>query len=553
MDAIERWVRKDASLELVQSFPSRASWWTKGLLLTDTRDGVVTARDARGEVRWTWQRETSGAAYGVLTRDGLLLHDDAHAHWLDLTGQVRRTLHVESADVSVARDGTVYLKTLTDLWIFEDQDARAVVIGVDAELETTCSDGAVLRDPDGKCLLVGKHGGSAAFLARDARFPLLGTRGGPWLVEGDRIRGVFELNAHTLAETFAVALGGATRELPSHSEGRAFAVVLPDGRAPVLVRRFVPGSLGAIVYGTRSWRLAATQSPAAVAAISVEVAGAVRDWLASSSPAAPTLTEMALAALARLSSAFDERWTAAIPGTDDPSEMWLQGRNPDAARVGVFAGRFVIPSREVIPIRHRGDLDLRAADLVAAVRAQHEAYRLRVSLSASVRSLADALASRLGAHLSRRCVASGRGGTSYESALSAHIVFEDDPRRTLATIEAHDGAVRVHAGVPGVGGWDGHGTDADAMLEGVAAAVARAESTLTLDRLVPGSRYRVIGKLRGFARGEVVRFEGFDDIDNHYGEYIFVTDGGRSVTIGGDYSTPERSPLAEVYRVLEEA
>jgi len=159
-------------------------------LVTDTKEGVVTARGADGAIRWTWKRPTSGATYGVVTRDGVLFYDDDHAHWLDLAGNLRHTFEVESAAVRVARDGTIYVKTLAELWIVGD-DPRSIVVGTDAALEMTCGDCALLRRPDGTCLLVGKSGHPVAFTARDASLPVTGTRGGPWLVEGDRIRGIF--------------------------------------------------------------------------------------------------------------------------------------------------------------------------------------------------------------------------------------------------------------------------------------------------------------------------------------------------------------------------
>jgi hypothetical protein len=188
--AMERWVREGKTLELAETFAARASWWTGGRLVTNTREGVVTARGGDGKVEWTWKRETFGATYGVVVRGGILLYDHAHAHWLDFEGRVRRTFDVESPDVRVAKGGTVYMKTLAELWII-DEDARAVVVGTEAKLETTCGDDALLRCRDGTCLLVTPAGLASTFTAKGAWFPVGGTRSGPWLVEGDRIRGTF--------------------------------------------------------------------------------------------------------------------------------------------------------------------------------------------------------------------------------------------------------------------------------------------------------------------------------------------------------------------------
>lgn len=75
---------------------------------------------------------------------------------------------------------------------------------------------------------------------------------------------------------------------------------------------------------------------------------------------------------------------------------------------------------------------------------------------------------------------------------------------------------------------------------------------LTLGGLVPGRRYRVLEAIQELQRGATVTFLRFDDIDNHYGRYEFETAGGQRVGVGGDYSTPENSPLAETHRYLEE-
>jgi len=75
---------------------------------------------------------------------------------------------------------------------------------------------------------------------------------------------------------------------------------------------------------------------------------------------------------------------------------------------------------------------------------------------------------------------------------------------------------------------------------------------LALHHLEPGKRYRVLETLQELQRGDIVVFRLFDDIDNHYGRYEFETPGGRRVAVGGDFSTPEHSPLAETHRYLEE-
>lgn len=187
--ALERWVRRGHALERDQQLARGASWVVGDLLVTDAPGGEVTARGPDGGLWWTWSRTPTGATYGVAAPPGVLLYDDTRAHLLDGSGAVRAAFAVESADVSANAAGTVYLKTGAELWIVADGAARAIVVGTDARLETTCGDDALLRRDDGTCTLVGRTGIRGTFEARDAVFSVSGTRG-LWVVEGDRIRAI---------------------------------------------------------------------------------------------------------------------------------------------------------------------------------------------------------------------------------------------------------------------------------------------------------------------------------------------------------------------------
>ena len=78
------------------------------------------------------------------------------------------------------------------------------------------------------------------------------------------------------------------------------------------------------------------------------------------------------------------------------------------------------------------------------------------------------------------------------------------------------------------------------------------ERGLTLDRLIPGTQYRVCEDIKGLRRGMTVRHVRFDDIDNHDGEYLFEANDGAVVAVGGDFCRPRASILAETHRYLEE-
>jgi hypothetical protein len=75
---------------------------------------------------------------------------------------------------------------------------------------------------------------------------------------------------------------------------------------------------------------------------------------------------------------------------------------------------------------------------------------------------------------------------------------------------------------------------------------------LTRDRLVVGRRYRVIASIQGLERGRVVRYDGLDDIDNHYGVYTFTDEHGGKLEVSGDHSS-DHGPLADVAKFLVEA
>ncbi|HET9989984.1 MAG TPA: hypothetical protein VFQ65_15745 [Kofleriaceae bacterium] len=199
--AMERWVRRDRVLERAQQLDAGSSWIVGDVLVTDTRRGDVIGRGPDGGFRWTWHRAPVGATYGVAAPGGVLLYDDACAHVLDASGIVRTSFRVESADVRAGTAGTIYVKTGAELWIVADNDARAIVVGTEAHLETTCGDDALLRSDGGKCTVVGRSDIRGTFAAKDAVFSVIGTRG-IWVVEGDRIRGIAPAFGPTTPRSF---------------------------------------------------------------------------------------------------------------------------------------------------------------------------------------------------------------------------------------------------------------------------------------------------------------------------------------------------------------
>ncbi len=124
----------------------------------------------------------------------------------------------------------------------------------------------------------------------------------------------------------------------------------------------------------------------------------------------------------------------------------------------------------------------------------------------------------------------------------------------MIKVSAVGESVHVDAGLIGPLGWHGVVTElTPALVDEIAGALVRELTTLTIDRITVGRRYRVLETLQQLTKGDVVTFVGYDDIDNHYGKYDFQTSEGRAVSVSGDFSTLRSSPLGEAHRYLAEA
>lgn len=335
------------------------------------------------------------------------------------------------------------------------------------------------------------------------------------------------------------------REVPEQPGATAFVVVLADGSVPLLVREF--GQVSWIsLHWTRSWSSPGGKPSAATLQ---EVVAATRAWAESGASKGVTLYEIALHVADRLSDALGERWTISFPGVADPREAWLHGLEFDAAAVGVFPGRAMVwlgKNPREFEIGSRGELTTRGEGIVAAVREQLAAYRGNVAISEQIRHRAEDLASRLGERLGVVCRVEVGHRPTHAQAIEAAIF---DASIELARVFGRGKVVRIHAGLVGDEGWEG--SDADGNFEAIVAAIEVARRTLTIERLVVGHDYRVIKSIGELRKGMIVRFVGFDDVDNHYGIYQFADSDGRTLGVPGDYSTPRNSPLGQAHRYLE--
>ena len=71
--------------------------------------------------------------------------------------------------------------------------------------------------------------------------------------------------------------------------------------------------------------------------------------------------------------------------------------------------------------------------------------------------------------------------------------------------------------------------------------------------LVPNERYRVLYDVGDLKKGEIVSFIGFDDVDNHYGIFVFNNDSGKILEVTGDFSGPNHSRMVALGGALSKA
>jgi hypothetical protein len=191
---LERWERRDRVM--VRTFALEVQAWARvdGGVVVRPRDTKMPniGLDDRGEQRFTLEREDwQGATYFHATKSGMLVVDDENAEIFDPHTGARLVArwHVDSPDVRVASDGTAFVHTENELLTIGDGAPVRLFVGESMKLVATCRDAAILRDARGGFLMVGSDGQPRArFEAPNARFSVFGTRGGPYVVEPERVR-----------------------------------------------------------------------------------------------------------------------------------------------------------------------------------------------------------------------------------------------------------------------------------------------------------------------------------------------------------------------------
>ena len=68
--------------------------------------------------------------------------------------------------------------------------------------------------------------------------------------------------------------------------------------------------------------------------------------------------------------------------------------------------------------------------------------------------------------------------------------------------------------------------------------------------LTPNEDYLVLMDLDDLKQGERVKFVGFDDVDNHYGIFVFLDADERVLEVSGDCAGANHSCVQNVKRAL---
>ena len=349
-----------------------------------------------------------------------------------------------------------------------------------------------------------------------------------------------------LAAVLAIALAGSVRGWPEPPH--ELVVELPDGRVPLLVRGFV-GALQVCLDGQTSWHFRSPTPPPETVREIIETASRFADERARDALGSFDVARLLCERLPSVHGA----WVASIPGVAVPESIALHPRTShDAAHVAVIAGTTIVPAFAgmfEVATSTRGELERALPDIAAAVHAQMDEFVRNRAISKDMDQLARTLLVRLQEHGLRRLDLRVLGRPSHMFAANPTITGKDG----VVEIFARAGEIVAHAGAVGSAGWEGEGDRALLEIDAIVDALARARDLLTFERLRPGHRYRVLENLHDLRAGATVTFDRFDDIDNHYGVCVFRDESGAELRVGGDYSSPRSSPLAEAHRYLRPA
>jgi len=69
--------------------------------------------------------------------------------------------------------------------------------------------------------------------------------------------------------------------------------------------------------------------------------------------------------------------------------------------------------------------------------------------------------------------------------------------------------------------------------------------------LIQGSDYLILNDVGDLRKDQIVKFSGFDDVDNHYGIFVFIDPAGKILEVKGDFSGPEHHSFKELQSAIK--
>lgn len=352
----------------------------------------------------------------------------------------------------------------------------------------------------------------------------------------------------SLAARIADSIGGTVHELPSEVAGSVLAIRF-EGRMPLLVLDH--GWLRSVALaGSQAWQ---ERAPIMSDAMIDEIVRHTTRWARTHPADESTLYELAAFAASTLAEALATPTTVHFPGTPQPTTASI--RSATGLYVSASVGRlFVWPGEamQALPARTLGAMRAQREPLIALAREQLERHAANERMSDAITAIASRVADALTVGLARACVVRVDGRADARRAVTARVLSEGGPPSGLASIRAEGETLWLCAG-PTDDGWQGPAGSFAQHLDAITAAALRSLSVLHVEQLVPGHRYRVVSDLQALKRGAIVRFAYYDDVDNHFGRYVFSPhdDPAVELAVTGDFSSPANSPLAEAHRYLE--
>ncbi len=186
---LELWSRHDAVLVRDLALEAQSWFRAKDCVVVALRAGPLIGIDDSGKELFREVREVRGSAYFIGFHDDVLLYDDRGVRVIDpKTGMDRiAPMMIESPEVHVTPNGVAYVREPTAVHVLAAASKR-VFLGEELQFETMCGEELLLRSDEGRCFLISPNGSVRTFDARRARFSVVGTCGGPYVVEPGRVR-----------------------------------------------------------------------------------------------------------------------------------------------------------------------------------------------------------------------------------------------------------------------------------------------------------------------------------------------------------------------------